>query len=322
MSDHNSNATHHYDIYFYCDSDFVSSGGAGLFTFQCIFPNGPQLRRASAQTLVSAFFPFAVTFFIFVIWTIKAAVKKKPWSYLWFHWCVTILAVLHFFYIELTRNLVGIFNCTRVDNPDEVDHSFAIATARYWIQDPNIICYENSHMVLTCVVGVPLLMLVSIGMPIGLLIIFIKDLQQQRNSVDAAPYAFLYRSYRDECQYWEVIIMLRKGLLAVLAVFAFSLGPALQSTLALGVLFCASGLNQWKRPFVERGPNLNLMEDISISGSFLVFFMGLVFKDENTSRAGEAVASVVLIAALVGVISYLLLALMREGAKVLSKAIS
>ena len=294
-----------------CNPDFVSSGGNGFFTFQCIFEDRSSVHRSTLHTLASVFFPFALALIISVAWTISAIGKKQWWGFLSYRLFIAVLSVVHYFYIDLTKNLLGIFNCTRVDTAEENEQQYAIAASTYWVPDTDVECYRGEHLLLLLIVGVPFVMSVVVGLPLGLLISLLRGSGKRKNTM----YAFLYRAYKGKFQHWEVIIMLRKALLAVLAVFAFSLGPILQSTLAMGVLFIALSLNQWKRPFIEIGPNLNVMEDVSISCSFLVFFTGTVFNDENTASAGNIIASIVLIASLVGTILYLLLELAKEAGK-------
>ena len=260
-----------------------------------------------------------IVFFI-VVWTLRKLHKKESYDYLLQRWHVSILSILYFYYIDLTRNLLGIFNCTHVDRPEDTDLGFAIAMSKYWVQDPSLKCYEDGHLVLLLTVGIPLLVLVSIGMPLRILITLSWRINKLKEKDSSGTYRFLYCSYTENCKYWEVLVMLRKSCLAIIAVLAFSLGPDLQATLAMGVLFIAICFHLWKSPFVAEGPNLNRLESISISCSFLVFAMGTVFNGRNTSSEGKIVASVVLCGSLIGVTLFLLLELMRELAKRFDKS--
>lgn len=95
--------------------------------------------------------------------------------------------------------------------------------------------------------------------------------------------------------------MARKALLAAIAVFSFSLGTGLQAVLALGVLAIALALHLMMKPFVSAGPDLNRLETISLSASFLTFLDGLIFNDPHTSQNFEIIVSVVVIGTLAGV---------------------
>lgn len=106
--------------------------------------------------------------------------------------------------------------------------------------------------------------------------------------------------------------MLRKLCLALIAVFAFSLGPEMQATLAMGVLFFAMSLHLLKKPFVAGRLNLNRMEAMSIFCTFMVFASGIVFDDDHTSSGGKIVTSVAFISSIAGVSLFLLGALARE----------
>lgn len=253
-----------------------------------------------------------VALLFLALWAFMAVVKKKSLHYLLHHWHAAIVSVIYYFYINMTRVLLRIFTCTHVD--DEVEE-FSIATFKYWVEDTDLKCYKGIHLALTLIAGVPLLVLISIGMPLGLLVIFLLQHKSLVNRNVFQLYGFLYSSYRVDLQYWEVIVMLRKALMASVAVFAFSLGPNLQAILASGILITSMGVHVLKMPFVLEGPNLNRLESISLASSYVVFFMALVFNDPNSSTTGRVIASVILIGAVSGAALNLVVALMTEVSK-------
>lgn len=293
-------------------ADLASSGGSGIFSLQCTLPTYDKIPRSVLETLTGVISPFLVALLFSSIWALVAFVKKKSWIYLLHHWHAVIISVFYFSYINVTRILLRIFTCTYVDEEGE---NLSIATFRYWVEDPDLKCYEGTHLVLVLAVGVPLLLLISIGMPFGLLVVFMLECKGLIDRRYLWHYSFLYTHYRVEFRYWEVLVMLRKALMAAVAVFAFPLGPDLQALLALGILVIAFGAHVLKMPLVVDGPSLNRLEGVSLSCSYLIFFMALVFNDPNTSPAGKFAVSVILIGALVGVTLYFVIALMGEVSK-------
>lgn len=295
-----------------CFADVASSGGNGLLSLQCALPTMDAVPRSILQTFVGVIFPFVVALFFIVLWAFMTVLKRKSCFYLLHHWHAAIVSVIYFFYINMTRILLRIFTCTDVD--DEGD-DFTIATSKYWVEDPDLKCYEGIHLGLVIGVGIPLLLLISFGMPLGLLAIFTWHRKSLVNGRFFQSYGFLYSSYRVEYQYWEVLIMLRKALMAAVAVFAFSLGPDLQASLASGILVISFGIHLLKMPFVLEGPNLNRLESVSLFCSYIVFFTALIFNDPNSSPTGKMIVSLLLIGSLMGVTIYFVLALMREISK-------
>jgi len=294
-------------------TDLMTSGGDGLFSFDCVFSNAGPIPRSMQHTIVSILFPCVVVVFFMAFWSIVAFCKSKPLSYLFTHWRVSILSTLYIFYLDITRSVLKIFECIDVDleNGNKGGHSIAIS--RYWVTDTDVVCHKGSHLLLLFGLGIPFLVLVSFGMPLGLLIVLVRWREKLHDRSFLDSYGFLYRSYRPECRYWEVVIMLRKGLMAAVAVFAYSLGPDLQNALGMGVLFFAIFIHQLQKPYVTRGPKLNMMEGLSIFSSFLIFFTGIIFDNPKTSATGEIVISIALISILIGLLCYLLTQLGAEA---------
>ena len=106
-------------------------------------------------------------------------------------------------------------------------------------------------------------------------------------------HGFIYQNYKEAFVYWEVCILVRKALIAVVVVFAYPLGADLQATLALGVLILAVIVHMLAYPFKYR--LLNSLEACSLTVSTCTLLIGLVFNDDKTSHEGFVFLSVVLI---------------------------
>ena len=109
--------------------------------------------------------------------------------------------------------------------------------------------------------------------------------------------------------------MLRKGLLAAITVFPYSLGGNVQALLAQVVLMTFLAAQLMARPFVTDGPNLNLMELVSLACSTLGFAVGLLFNDPNVNAKGRHTVSIVFIFILAATFLYLARALLVEALK-------
>lgn len=303
-------------------ADLLTSSGAEFFSFQCAFAPDPKFSRSVRQIAVNLFFPLAVIVFFMMAWGLLAFLRRRNLDYLKARWCSSVLSVMYIAYIEITRNVLRIFECTGADNLGPDDPEYALATSKYWVIDPDMECRMGPHLVLYFAAGIPFLIVVTLGMP-AMLFAF---LSYQGDNIGkgkcTTTYVFLYRSYRPGCQSWEVLIMARKALIAAIAVFAYTNGPGLQATMALGVLAGALSLHLWMKPFVTTGPKLNRLESLSLLSSFLTVFAGLVSNNKYASDRCEITVSTIVISTMVGVFVYMVTQLASEVLKRVKMAVT
>ncbi|CAD7704619.1 unnamed protein product [Ostreobium quekettii] len=292
-------------------ADLLASGSDGLFSLECAFPRG-SAHRATLRTIVNLTMPLATTLAFILLSTVLGWMRGKETAHIAQFWRATMLAVFYVSYIDTTRNALRVLDCVRIDDDVEVAPGVIHGLSAYWTEDTGVECYKGSHLYLTALLAAPLLLCVTLGMPILLMVTQMRRRSTQGRHSYGEPYGFLYRSYRDGCQYWEVAIMTRKGLLAALTVFRLSLGPNLQASLALGILGIAFGAQSIKRPFVEDGANLNALECMSLACSVFAFFAAIIFNDPHTSRAGAIATSLLFVACLVAVLGILVAAFLHE----------
>eukprot|EP00803_Ostreobium_quekettii_P008718 evm.model.scf_422.9 EVM.evm.TU.scf_422.9 scf_422:65635-70103(+) len=295
-------------------ADATTSGGQGLFAFECAFSSDSSIPRSTQMFIVSLLFPVMLQAVLMTLSGVFALATSNPLAYLLRRWRVSALVVFYFVYIDMARNMVIIFDCATVDEEDQPD-GHAIARSRYWVRDTDTICREGGHLTLTLVLAIPVLVFVTFGFPFALVLIFSGSREKLETPAFLGTYGFLYWSYRPGSRYWEAVIMLRKACLAAISVFGFSLRPNLQATLAVGVLMIASFAHLWVQPFVTLGPNLHRMEAVSLSCSIFAYLTALVFNDPNTSDGGRTTVSVVFIVFVLGVLLYLLVELVWEAWK-------
>ena len=304
------------DLCPFAGAGFASATGESFFSLECAFPTQCSIPRSIQQSIVSLLFPIMIAIIFSLLWAIVWRFKRKPTSYLLHRVCITVLSIFYVFYINITENVVRIFNCTSISDGSEFHDKkeWEQENQRYWVEDTDVKCWKHGHLVLMVAVGIPLLMLVSLGLPLWLWI----TLRASKNCLDDAKilrtYGFLYQSYNSESVYWEVVILLRKALLAIISVYAFNMGPIIPSLLAIGVTFCACVVHTWQRPFAATSPNLNAMEMVSILASFFVFFSGILFNDSRVkeSKNTQDAISAVVISALIIVTIWLLITLLSE----------
>lgn len=212
---------------------------------------------------------------------------------------------IFFAYDAVTEMLMRIVNCISLDDPDLDDPEapliiqrygmFATARDQYWAEDTQHVCWEGAHGIAAGVLGIPGLITVTFGIPIALALFL---LYKRYIGVVLEPeclntYGFVYQSYQPSFVYWESVIMVRKASMAAVIVYAYDLGPNLQSAIALGILIFSLLAQFLAQPFKYR--SLNVLESLSLLASIFIFYSGVVFRDPNTSYGGKVVLSVIII---------------------------
>ena len=303
----------------YLCADFMmgGNGGASLFrgfSLDCIFFRSTSIPRSMKKMALSVMFPFLMLFTFMVYWALHALKQRKGWSYMFRYWIVTAYVVFYISYTSMTETLLKLVICESADNVPNVGDLKSATVSWHWMEDTDMACYSNDHLILLLIGGIPLTVVVF-GAPAWLLYVLICHYDKLDEPRFLQTYGFFYKSYRRKHQYWEVVIMGRKALLFAIIAFSHSLGPPLQLLLALGILVISLAAHLFANPFLEDGPNLHMMEAASLSCSFFVFFVGLVFVDPKTSDMGRIITSIILVSSLIATAIYLVGNLLLEAAK-------
>ena len=82
-----------------------------------------------------------------------------------------------------------------------------------------------------------------------------------------STYGFLYSSFRKECWYWEVVVVLRKVAFASAAVLLQPVGVDLQANLGVIVVVASLALQLYFRPYIN--PKLDKLEAAGLTAAFL-----------------------------------------------------
>ena len=274
------------------------------------------MRRSLRRIIINILLPWMLLVFFILCSTLTSFyVRRKSWSELFHFWRVSAVSILYISYIDVTRNLLKILDCTQLDEARQEPEQNAIALSRYWVEDPEIECCTGVHLAMLLTLSVPGLCLVTIGMPLWLLRMAVWKQKRFSDYPSCDAYAFLHQSYRDNFKYWEAVIMLRKASLAAVTVFSVYLGGNLQAILGMAILVIASFAQLLARPFIMDGPALNTMETLSLACSILAFLVGLLFNDPNTPKLGRSIASWILLFVLLIAFLYVLSELARELTK-------
>ena len=202
---------------------------------------------------------------------------------------MTFLAINYFIYIGMTKNLLRFFACTHVSD----DREGADWHRYVWEEDTGVECYEGLHALLIGILVLPLLLAVSFGFPVGMLVILRRNKSRLNQEDFIKTFGFLYKAY--DRYYWEVIIMLRKAVIAAIAVFAYRLGSVLQGLMCVLVIVIALSVHLAAQPFTQDIPQLNYLETCSLASTIVVFVAGLMMNAETVGRGDRVALSMVAI---------------------------
>ena len=99
------------------------------------------------------------------------------------------------------------FQCTQVDSEE-----------RIW-KDLDIVCWTKAHWYISYFVALPSIVVWGLGIPFFAFLLMFR-VRDKLNSLEIKErYGFLFRGYKKEFYYWEIIIMYRKIALIVISVF-------------------------------------------------------------------------------------------------------
>eukprot|EP00347_Sterkiella_histriomuscorum_P003561 403363820 len=147
-------------------------------------------------------------------------------------------------------------------------------------------CYNGPHYFWTVFIALPSLFVWGAGIPFFAFVL----LRNHRKSIESyetrEKLGFLYKGYKSEFYYWEIIIIYRKALIAVVATTLNSLGSIFQALIALVIISLATIANARLKPFYQK--QLNDLETVSLIASLLMLYCGLFFvQDKQSATATE-----------------------------------
>ncbi|GMH38969.1 hypothetical protein BSKO_06867 [Bryopsis sp. KO-2023] len=266
-----------------------------FFSFECAFSlRENHLPRSIQTSIFLAIVPFMVWAALVVIHYAHALRSKKSFQDIMLWSGVALLAVQQASYISMTRTLVRIFYCV---NASPVGGLF-------WVHDTNVVCYRGSHAFLVGFVGAPGLLFISLGFPGWLLFKLTRSTETLEQEEVARKYGFLYQAYKKNTASWEVVILVRKALLAAVVVFGRTLGHGVQISLAILTMMSSIILQMYFQPFMEW--KLNILELGSLAISTLAFIIGNLVDQPEMSDGGRVAVSIIFIIIAFIYITYML----------------
>jgi len=241
--------------------------------------------------------------------TLKDLAKKKlpkdsiSYAYLSSFDNFTTAITMSFFliYPSIVEMTLGLFNCKRIG---VCDNDF------YLVKDMSVECWTSTHYSWVAMVGVPMLIGYIIGGPLLVFYLLyssrselLKPFDQVNKSV-VRKYHFLFKGYEPQFYYWELIVLLRKLLMVLIAVFLQEdfQTQSLTATLLCVVMVVIHGV---ACPYMT--DTMDSLELMSLFGSFCTYFLGQFLFLETLATGWKSVVSFIIFLVNFGVMSYIML---------------
>ncbi|DBB05192.1 TPA: hypothetical protein ACH3X3_010435 [Trebouxia sp. C0006] len=227
---------------------------------------------------------------------------------------VTLVTVIFYYYPSLLSTSLSLFACYRIDAsypssavayPQNLQADWPLG---YWVPDMSKPCFTGWHLRLSLPLGVPLLVLICVGVPLLPYLLLRPCKTQLQTPPVKIRVGFIYRSYKPEFWYWDSVVLVQTLALATAQVSATALNTYFQLTVMLMILVVGSVALPHFHPFES-----SLSQRVQVLGLFTVVATAtgsLYFLDSGkvASHAGLNAVGVLLL--LLNVAYLLLVALL------------
>eukprot|EP00002_Diphylleia_rotans_P002036 TRINITY_DN11240_c0_g1_i1.p1 TRINITY_DN11240_c0_g1~~TRINITY_DN11240_c0_g1_i1.p1 ORF type:complete len:1147 (+),score=192.58 TRINITY_DN11240_c0_g1_i1:94-3534(+) len=185
------------------------------------------------------------------------------------------LFFLNSMYYGVSQDVFGTFGCVLYDEGEE---------AWYLSTFPWIQCKPVSHEY-SILLGLGLLLFFcyTLLFPVFVIWILRRKALKSKDDTTLRRYGFLYLPYKDEYYYWEVLVICRRLLIAIVLETVPYTNPPLLSILIFAILQVSIVLQHFAQPF--KSPQENRLELVSLYVILFSFFIGYVSTLQNLGGA-------------------------------------
>lgn len=265
------------------------------------------------RSIVTLLLPIAFMLLISFVWLIVTTVKRHSYAYCSQRIRLSIMVVVYLMYVGITRGSLRVLQSVHVDvfNDSEVVHGHG----KQWAYDTNLNFFKGSHAVLANTLGIPMLLIFSVGFPLSITIMLRWHKLDLLDGQWCRVSTFLYLAYKPRYAYWEMVVLARKTLLVAIVVLCFPLGSNLQGILAVLVLASALTLHLYAMPYREDINRMNYREALSLSISGITYILSLALNDGRITERFKTFSSIVMIIISISFVVVQLVFTSMEGAR-------
>ena len=204
-----------------------------------------------------------------------AAKKGEMWDKA----ILSIIVLVFLLHPNVTKQIFLMFTCMSLkldENGVEV---------QYLTSALDVNCEHPFHKKIMLFVGIPSLMLYTIGIPLFGFLILYKRRTRLKDPRIKLQFGFLYDGYEEKYYYWELWVMMRKVLIIFVSVFLSEIGTATQSLGATSITFFALYVHLRAMPYEE--DVLDNLEQYSLLTSLFTLYCGLFFFQDEIDVYGK-----------------------------------
>ena len=174
---------------------------------------------------------------------------------------LSIVLMLFLFYPMLVKLCFSMLKCVLVGEK------------RYLMADLEEVCFEKRHLEYLLLLTIPQLILVVIGLPFLSVLIILRNNHHFERYNFRIRYGLLYLGYRENREWWEVVVAMRKVLIVLIGSLGTVMGAVdLQAFLALILIFLALLLHLTGKPFDTSKPKMLLLHQLELGALSLCWF--------------------------------------------------
>eukprot|EP00347_Sterkiella_histriomuscorum_P007237 403349735 len=257
----------------------VAQVSTQIFSFDCFlnikgnandYNETSNIERIFFQKLIIlALLPFILLFASWSFWSSFYTIKKYKRSYKG-KLISTLVIVLFLVHPSIVQFMFNNFRCIDVDGDSRIQ------------DDLYVVCWDSTHTIISYFVALPCIFVWGLGIPFFAFILLTKDRKNLEQIEVRERLGFLYRGFRAELYYWEIVIMYRKIVLIFISVFISAYGVVAQALIVFIVLIVFMIINSKKYPFATLP--LNDLETLSLITSMITVYCGLFFVS-NTKQS-------------------------------------
>lgn len=148
------------------------------------------------------------------------------------------------------------------------------------VADASIECGSEKHAALVWGSGVPAIIFYVLGIPATLFLFLYLNRDTLAQEDTRVLLGFAYSNYRPSLYFWEVVVIARLVMFALISV-SFREDPRLQASLGLAVLFFSVLAHVLCNPFASKA--LHQIEAAALIGNWMTLFCGTLLFNERIS---------------------------------------
>ena len=178
-----------------------------------------ELRTSDAFYMKQIFYTFLVPIVVvaviivwFIIGTCCRKKMKLKWSTMKDYTILSIVLMLFLCYPMLVRLSLSMLKCPFVGN-----QAYLMAD----LQEP---CFTGRHIYHFMILTIPQLILFVFGLPILATCVVLRNKEHLHHKQFYTRYGLLYMGYRDDREWWELVIALRKVAVVSIGTFGTLMG--------------------------------------------------------------------------------------------------